>query len=423
VRIDPIGNDTPGQGQAFDEGSLRLCPVGSTPPACTSLVVPTPQGTWVVDPFTGGVVFTPIEGFKGKVEIPYVIETETGDEVDSVITVWITDPPAATDDASTGRVDTPQTLTPLGNDTADAAPWVPATLRLCGDGQVPAGCDATRVETADGVYVVDPVTGKVTFTPAPGFTGDATPIQYQVADEAGQVAHAWLRPRVAGGGGAQSGWLQVRKVITKGAELRTGQVKLVTVCTGDAGQAVKRTHVMDTGIDRDTWRVRVPAGMSCKVHERAHGAPTTPGMAPMWDSRRWQVGHTPSIDVGEKVPVGTATAIDRLILSAKGGCAIVAGELVGVAVGTCIVTWRAPGASVTTTTRWTHTTARATRTGEGTLTRAIPITGGATTRVTFTNAYDARAHVVTRTVYITDPCAPTPKIGPRYAGTNPGTCS
>jgi hypothetical protein len=161
--------------------------------------------------------------------------------------------------------------------------------------------------------------------------------------------------------------------------------------------------------------------MTCKVHERAHGAPTTPGMAPMWDSRRWQVGHSPSIDVGEKVPVGAATAIDRLILSAKGGCEIVAGELVGVAVGTCIVTWRAPGASVTTTTRWTHTTARATRAGEGTLTRAIPITGGATTRVTFTNAYDARAHVVTRTVYVTDPCAPVPKIGPRYAGTDPGT--
>jgi hypothetical protein len=96
---------------------------------------------------------------------------------------------------------------------------------------------------------------------------------------------------------------------------------------------------------------------------------------------------------------------------------------VGVAVGTCIVTWRAPGASVTTTTRWTHTTARATRTGEGTLTRAIPIAGGATTRVTFTNAYDARAYVVTRTVYITDPCAPTPKIRPRYAGTDPGTCT
>lgn len=47
--------------------------------------------------------------------------------------------------------------------------------------------------------------------------------------------------------------------------------------------------------------------------------------------------------------------------------------------------------------------------------------------MTFTNAYDARAHVVTRTVYVTDPCAPVPKIGPRLAGTdpvpNPGTCT
>jgi len=430
VRIDPIGNDTPGQGQEFDEGSLRLCPVGSAPPDCTGLAVETPQGTWVVDPFTGAVVFTPEDGFVGKVEIPYVIDTDDGDQVDSVITIWITDPPDATDDASSGRVDTPQRLAPIDNDVHDAAPWVASTLRLCGEGQAPDDCDATRVETSDGVYEVDPVTGQVVFTPAPGFTGAATPVRYQVADEAGQVADAWLRPTVRGsdgGGEAQSGWLDVRKVITKGADLRTGAVKLVTTCTDRGGQTMKRTHVMDTGIDRKSWRVKVPAGMSCNVHERSIGAPQTPGIAPTWDERRWQVGHSPSIDVGEKVPVGTAVPIDELILSAKGGCQVIAGELVGVAVGTCTVSWRVPDGSVTTRTKWTHTTARATRTGEGTLTRAIPIAGGATTRVTFTNAYDARAHVVTRTVYITDPCAPIPKARPRYAGTdpvpNPGTCT
>jgi CshA-type fibril repeat protein len=389
-------------------------------------VVPSPQGTWVVDPFTGVIVFTPEDGFEGKVEIPYVIETENGDQVDSVITVWITDPPQATDDASSGRIDTPQTLTPIANDAADAAPWVPSTLRLCGDGQVPAGCNATEVSTPDGIYRVDPATGKVTFTPAPGFTGEATPIRYQVADEAGQVADAWLRPRVTGGGGEtdpQSGWLSLRKVITQGADLRTGEVKLVVLCTGADGQSMKRTLIMETGTDRDSWRVRVPAGMTCKVHEKSHGAPDAQGIAPTWDDRRWQVGHSPSIAVGEKVEIGTAVPIDRLVLSAKGGCQVIAGELVGVAVGTCTVSWRVPGGSVTTRTKWTHTTARATRTGEGTLTRAIPVAGGATTRVTFTNAYDARAHVVTRTVYVTDPCAPVPKAGPRLAGTDPGTCS
>jgi hypothetical protein len=42
--------------------------------------------------------------------------------------------------------------------------------------------------------------------------------------------------------------------------------------------------------------------------------------------------------------------------------------------------------------------------------------------VTFSNACTAGAHVVTRTVYVTDPCTPVTKTRSCYAGTDPGTC-
>lgn len=440
VRVDPIGNDSPGQGQQFDEGSLRLCPAGTLPPGCTGLVVETDQGTWVVDPFTGAVVFTPAPGFEGLVEVPYVVETEDGQVVDSVISIWITDPPAAEDDASSGQVDQPQTLDPWTNDEHDAAPWDRGSLALCGAGQSPPGCDQSWVETPDGVYEIDPVTEKVVFTPAPGFTGEATPIQYQVSDVAGQVASAWLRPTVrsgGGGGGDASGWLRVSKVVT-GNELRTGTVKIVTTCQGRDDE-MRKVHRLPVTSARGDWRVQVPAGMRCTVQEAAHGAPKAKGVAPTWEDRRWAVDHAPTIRVGERVDVGTAVPIDRLILSVKGGCEIRAGVLQAMTAGACTITWRALDGKVTTSTRWTHVGPRGTRVEAGTLTRAFPVRSGAETKVTFHNHYRAEDNVVTRTVYIAPACSTvTPKAAawtapwaspeamaaysPRGGPTGPGTC-
>ena len=438
VRVDPIGNDTPGQGQQFDEGSLRLCPAGTLPPGCTGLVVETDQGTWVVDPFTGAVVFTPVPGFEGLVEVPYVVETEDGDLVDSVISIWITDPPQASDDASSGQVDRPQTLDPWVNDAHDAAPWDRGSLALCGSGQAPPACDQSRVETPDGVYEIDPVTGKVVFTPAPGFTGEATPLQYQVSDVAGQVASAWLRPTVRSGTGpGEAGWLRVRKVVT-GNELRTGTVKILTSCTG-GDESMRKVHRLPVTSARGDWRVQVPAGMRCRVEETAHGAPKAQGVAPMWEDRRWAVDHAPTIAVGERVDVGTAAPIDRLILSTKGGCEIRAGVLQAMTFGACTITWRALDGKITTSTRWTHVGPRGTRVEAGTLTRAFPVRSGTETQVTFHNRYRAEDNIITRTVYIAPACStPTPKAAvwtapwaspqamssftPRGGPTDPGIC-
>lgn len=424
--IDPIANDTPG-GSAYREESLRLCPAGAAPPDCASTSVNVPQGSWVVDPSTGRVTFTPDPGFHGKVEVPYQVTTEDGTVVDAVITVWIVDPPKAADDASSGVVGKAQTLDPWANDAPDsAAPFDRSSLRLCGAGESVPDCTATTVTTPDGTYAIDPKTGTVIFTPAPGFTGEATPVQYQVSDAAGQVATAWLRPRVSGqggggGGGAQRGTLVVSKTVTAGNELRTGEVKLVTSCTNGV-RTVRRTHLLPVGTARMAWRIAVPAGMQCTVTERAEGSPREIDVQPTRGGQRWGSGTIGQLAPGSSMRVGTAVPIERLELSAKGGCSLQASVVRATTAGTCVITWRVPDAVVSTTTKWAYATpVTGTRTAKGTVTRAVPITAGQVTRISFINTYTATAKVVTRTIAITPTC-PVTKTRPAQGG-DPGNCA
>jgi CshA-type fibril repeat protein len=409
VTVDPIGNDE-ATGGGFDESTLRLCPAGTQPPACDATSVVTPDGTWVVDPSTGAVTFTPAPGFKGPVELPYQVETNDGQLVDSVITIWITDVPKATDDVSGGLVDQPQTLAPLTNDAPDAAPWDGSTLRLCGDGQSPPLCDALRVETPDGVYEVNP-DGTVTFTPAPGFTGEATPVRYQVADVAGQVADAWLRPTVRGAAG-EVGWLRVSKSIT-GNDHRTGTVRILAVCSkGD--QKMRRVLRVSAGDAGKSWRIAVPVGMRCSVRETAHGAPKTRPVLPTWQGRIWSANQTPTLVLGHSAAVGAVASVKGLTTSTTGRCLIRGGRLQAVSAGACVVTWRVKGAVVTTQTRWHLATSSTTRTRVGTTSDSFLIRSGEQATVRFHNAYRAADQVITRTVYVTDTCAPVAtKIWPR----------
>jgi len=191
--------------------------------------------------------------------------------------------------------------------------------------------------------------------------------------------------------------------VVTGNDLRAGAVMIVTTCRGEGAQQ-RRVHRLPVTSSRGVWRVTVPAGMRCQVAETAHGAPQARGVSPTWRDRRWVVDQFPTVAVGQRVEVGAAVPIDKLILTAKGGCQVRAGVLEAIAVGTCTITWRVPKGEVTTSTRWTHTTPRATDTQQGTLTRAFPVRAGARTTVTFHNTYTARAQVITRTLYITPPC-------------------
>ena len=411
VTVDPIGNDD-AVGGGFDGSSLRLCPVGTQPPNCDATSVVTPEGTWVIDPSTGAVTFTPVPGFTGPAEMSYQVATNSGQRADSVITIWITDVPSASDDYPRGDVDQPLTMAPLVNDAHDAAPWDAATLRLCGDGQSPPLCDALLVETPEGVYQVNP-DGTVTFTPAPGFIGTATPVRYQVADVAGQVGDAWLRPTVRVGT-ADKGWLRVTKSIA-GNEHRTGAVRIVVVCE-DGDNKMRRVLRVSANDVRKSWRIAVPAGMRCQVEEKAHGAPRVRPVRPTWQGNFWPVSQAPNLVVGNSAAVGAGTSVQGLTMSTTPSCRIQGGRLQAVSAGACVVTWRLPDAQVTTKTRWSVSTSVTKRTGAGTTSDSFLIQSGEGVRVRFHNAYRAADQVTTRTVYVSDACRPlATKIWPGLA--------
>jgi len=91
----------------------------------------------------------------------------------------VNDPPVANADFATTPEDTPVTIAILGNDTDLDGTLNPATIDL--DPSTP-GIDLTYTVAGQGTFVVDPLTGIVTFTPVLNFNGVVTPIIYQVCD-------------------------------------------------------------------------------------------------------------------------------------------------------------------------------------------------------------------------------------------------
>src|SRR5262249_21125475 len=76
------------------------------------------------------------------------------------------------------------TVPVLGNDTTGDTP-VPATVQIVG---TPAP-GAPLVVPGQGTWSVNTTTGAITFTPAAGYTGDPTPIQYTVQDAQGNTSN------------------------------------------------------------------------------------------------------------------------------------------------------------------------------------------------------------------------------------------
>ncbi|WP_436501384.1 CshA/CshB family fibrillar adhesin-related protein [Actinokineospora sp. HUAS TT18] len=114
-----------------------------------------------------------------------------GETEDHPATVDLPAPPTAKPDSGITPMDTPVTIDPSANDTPGSAefPIDPKTARL-----VDADGNLTTSLTVDGegTYVVDAATGKVTFTPVAGFTGEATSVTYQIADTNGRTTRSTI---------------------------------------------------------------------------------------------------------------------------------------------------------------------------------------------------------------------------------------
>ncbi|KGR35589.1 RTX toxin [Vibrio campbellii] len=150
VTIDVLPNDTD-----VDGDTLTI----------VNASVPADQGT--VEIVDGKLIFTPAENFNGEATISYTVsDGELEDSAEASVTVNpINDAPVANDDSAVTDEDTPVTIDVLTNDTD-----VDGDTLTIVNASVPA--DQGAVEIVDG---------KLVFTPAENFNGEAT-ISYTVSD-------------------------------------------------------------------------------------------------------------------------------------------------------------------------------------------------------------------------------------------------
>ncbi|EOD9423375.1 Ig-like domain-containing protein, partial [Vibrio campbellii] len=152
VTIDVLPNDTD-----VDGDTLTI----------VNASVPVDQGT--VEIVDGKLVFTPADNFNGEATISYTVsDGELEDSAEVSVTVNpVNDAPVANDDSAVTDEDTPITIDVLPNDTD-----VDGDTLTIVNASVPA--DQGTVEIVDG---------KLVFTPAENFNGEAT-ISYTVSDGA-----------------------------------------------------------------------------------------------------------------------------------------------------------------------------------------------------------------------------------------------
>ncbi|HCG7968638.1 TPA: tandem-95 repeat protein, partial [Vibrio parahaemolyticus] len=150
VTIDVLVNDSDVEGDAL---------------SIQSASVPSEQGS--VDIVDGKLVFTPAENFNGEATITYIVtDGDLTDEAKVTVTVTpVNDSPVAVDDTTSIQEDTAVTIDVLPNDS-DV------------DGDKLSIQSASVPEAQGKVEIVE---GKLVFTPAENFNGDAE-ITYTVTD-------------------------------------------------------------------------------------------------------------------------------------------------------------------------------------------------------------------------------------------------
>ncbi|EHK1077697.1 tandem-95 repeat protein [Vibrio parahaemolyticus] len=150
VTIDVLVNDSDVEGDAL---------------SIQSASVPSEQGS--VDIVDGKLVFTPAENFNGEATITYIVtDGDLTDEAKVTVTVTpVNDSPVAVDDTTSIQEDTAVTIDVLTNDTD-----------VDGD---KLSIESASVPKEQGT--VEVVDGKLVFTPAENFNGDAE-ITYTVTD-------------------------------------------------------------------------------------------------------------------------------------------------------------------------------------------------------------------------------------------------
>ena len=192
----------------FDKGNDKVALVPSTltlvnadGAKVTSVTVPN-EGTYELN--NGVITFTPLPTFHGKASgVSVQAEDVNGKVAKTTYTPTVTEVrPVGTDAGSEGIQGAPQSGTPSfksGNENIPMTVSATNPAKLVVDGQPVAD---TTVPAKDdqgqqvGTYTIEPATGKVTFTPNPGFSGTPVPATVQAKDGNGTPTTATYTPVV-----------------------------------------------------------------------------------------------------------------------------------------------------------------------------------------------------------------------------------
>ncbi|MFI6677601.1 Ig-like domain-containing protein [Kribbella sp. NPDC050470] len=189
ILLDPLANDTAGEGTGLDPLSLVL--IDPADGSMKKLVKIPGQGSYQVNP-EGTVIFDPLPGFTGTAApLTYRVSDWFDQATRSTITVTITPiTPAAVDDTAKTPYEKTVAVKVLVNDKAGdkSAPLVPGSLLLTdpADGVLKATVSIPN----EGAYTA--AGGVVTFDPGATFRGPGTQLIYQVADSNGTLTTAKL---------------------------------------------------------------------------------------------------------------------------------------------------------------------------------------------------------------------------------------
>ncbi|BDB09693.1 hypothetical protein [Streptococcus toyakuensis] len=169
------------------------------------------EGTYSINPTTGVVTFEPLLTFKGKakgvnVQVSVTATDSEGNQVPVTskgkYTPEVTPvTPTGEDVTSTGKQGQEQTGTPKFTQGDETAPITinekqPAKFVVNGQPVESTEISATKDGKEVGKYVIDPLTGVVTFKPNKDFIGTPDPATVEVKDKNGTPATATYTPTV-----------------------------------------------------------------------------------------------------------------------------------------------------------------------------------------------------------------------------------
>ena len=160
------------------------------------------EGTYELS--NGAITFTPLPTFHGKASgVSVQVEDANGKVAKTTYTPTVTEvTPQGTNVGSEGIQGAPQSGTPTftsGHESVTMTISETNPAKLVVDGQPVADTTIPAKNTEGqqvGTYTIEPATGKVTFTPNPGFTGTPVPATVQAKNSNGTPATATYTPVV-----------------------------------------------------------------------------------------------------------------------------------------------------------------------------------------------------------------------------------